>query len=317
MSKPEVLVVILNWNGKEVLEDCLDSILANTEYPENRHNVVVADNGSEDGSEDMAEEKGYEVQRNERNLGFDIANNKAIYKNPGYDYYVLLNNDTEFKSGWLKALVELAETCDKPAMIGPKILNEDGTIQSAGYTAPLLEPMHRGERAEEVEEPFEAGAVHGCAMMISSELIQEVGYLDEIFTPGNAEEWDYCSRVRSAGYKIKVAPGSEVIHKEDMTKKNMQSWKPYFMDRKNKLKHELMNGSPRMVGRELFQSIKHFGASIIGYMYNPFIPLLKAHMEVLRDLPVIMRKRKKPDRYVPPYYCEGIKDYSRRYDWMD
>lgn len=312
MSKTNILVIIVNWNGSGFLEDCINSIEDNTLLDEDRFDVLVVDNGSTDGSDDWAERKGHEVIRNGRNLGFDIANNIAIYQNPDYDYYMLLNNDTEVKEGWLSEIAEFADVKEVLGVLGPKILNTDETIQSMGFEVPgnnLFEGKDReiGEVYEEVD------MVHGSAMMITREAVDKIGYLDEIFSLGNAEEWDYCYRAKNAGLKILTVSESEIIHKEDLTKENTDSELVYMLGVKNNLKHKIMNCSPQAVLQALINSGKMFVASIIGYKYNPMLPLLEAHLEVVMDLPQLLCKRRKPDRYIPSYYCEGIKDYSKRY----
>jgi GT2 family glycosyltransferase len=312
MSDSSVLVILVNWNGSGFIEDCIKSIENNTVLSDDRFEVVVVDNGSNDNSDDWVEEKGYEVIKNDRNLGFDIANNIAIHQNPDYNYYMLLNNDTEVKSGWLKHLVDFADETEDGGVFGPKILNTDLTIQSAGFEKPG-ENSFEGKERSSVSEVKEADIAHGSAMMISREVINSIGYLDELFTLGNAEEWDYCYRAKETGFSIYIVPDSEVIHKEDLTKDNTDSGLVYMLGVKNNLKHKIMNCKSQVILQALMNSVKMFGASIIGYKYNPMLPLLKAHLEVIMDLPDLLRKRRKSDRYIPSYYCEGIKDYSKRY----
>ncbi|MFB6199916.1 MAG: glycosyltransferase, partial [Candidatus Nanohaloarchaea archaeon] len=85
-----VLIIILNWNGKDYLEACLSSIGESTEYEV--YDILVVDNGSDDGSKEMVKEEFSDIDliENNRNLGFSIGNNIGICENPGYDYYLLL-----------------------------------------------------------------------------------------------------------------------------------------------------------------------------------------------------------------------------------
>lgn len=314
-ERPRVLVVILNLNGKGFLEDCLDSIKENTGYPENSREVLVVDNGSEDGSDQRAEELGFRVERLGRNLGFDIGNNVGIYKNPDYDFYLLMNNDTEVKENWLTELAKTAQE-DEVGVVGPKIMYPDEEIQSAGFSMNGAESFNLREglpRGDFWEEDF-VDAVHGSAIMIGRDVIDDIGYLDEMFTLGNSEEWDYCCRAREAGYKIKVNGSSEIIHKEDKTKENIDNELLYLLTVKNQLKHKVMNGTKTQILQEFYGFGKKLGASIIGYRYNPFNALKNAIKEFIVDLPLLVHKRYNRTEFIPSYYCEGIKDYSQRYE---
>jgi len=109
MTHPFVSVVVLNYNGRRFLEDCLSS-LTRLDYPPDRYELVLVDNVSRDGSADMAAQRfpGVRLIRNSRNLGFAAGNNVAL-RGSRADYLVLLNNDTRVEPGWLNGLVEAAE----------------------------------------------------------------------------------------------------------------------------------------------------------------------------------------------------------------
>jgi len=311
-KQPSVLIIILNWNGKGFIEDCISSIKENTKYP--NHHILVVDNNSSDSSDNTAEDMGAEVIRNKENLGFDIGNNIGIYENPDYDYYFLLNNDTEVKKGWLEEIISTAEMEKSIGIAGPKVLNINGSVQSAGFRLHPLENIHEEENSEDLTGKENVEAIHGCSMLINREVVESIGYLDEIFSLGNSEEWDYCERAKKAGFKVYVDYDSKIIHKEDLTMDQVGSQLSYLLNRKNKIKYELMNGRPKSIISRFYDMIKFFAASLIGYKYNPMSMVLKMWKETIIDLPTTIKKRFKRREYIPSYYCEEVKNYSKRYE---
>jgi GT2 family glycosyltransferase len=311
-----VLIVVLNYNGNEVIEPCLRTIRNNTKISKEDYKLLVVDNDSEDGSVSTAENFADEVIENDRNLGFDIANNIGIEENPGFDYYMLINNDTEVKKGWLRELISTFESNDKAGIVGPKITYPDGEIQSAGFTKNYIETdnIREGVASEDFNDEEEVDAVHGAAIMISREVIDDIGYLDEIYSLGNFEEWDYCNRAKKAGFKVFVNGESRVIHKEDKTKEQMDNEIVYLLDAKNQLKGVSINRSRGAIVYSYHIFLKKIAASLIGYKFNPFNSLYRAFKEYIIDLPDIMHKRYNRTEYIPSYYCEDIKDYSKRYE---
>jgi GT2 family glycosyltransferase len=314
MNQPEVCLIVLNWNGKEYLEDCLESIFSRTEY--DNFDVSVVDNGSDDGSKEMVKKKFPEVDliENERNLGYSIGNNVGIYRNDGYDYYVLLNNDIEARNNWLEEMVDTAEE-KKADVTGAKLFYPDDTIQHAGGRVSFNEPNHIGRDQEDsFDEDKEVEYVTGAVMMISREVIEDIGYLDEIFSPASNEDSDYCFRAREAGRKVVFCSDAELTHYENKTvEKEISSFK-YFFERKNSIKFTLMNLKGKRFGESILHEVKRLGASVLGYRQNYFFPLMRAYREVLIDLPELLRKRYSREEHVPSYYCEDIRDYSKRYE---
>ncbi len=215
-SHPLISVIVLTWNGLHYLEDCLSSLLAQ-DYP--AFEVIVVDNGSTDGTPEWMAEHFPDVRfiRNERNLGFAGGNNAGLRAARG-DLLVLLNNDTEVHPGWLAAL---ADTCADPAVgvAGCKLLYPDGTIQHAGgfIYGPRGEAQHVGRFAEDkgqFDQLAEVDFVTGAALAISRAALQEIGPLDEGFSPIYYEDVDWCYRARAAGYRVVYQPAAVVTHHE-------------------------------------------------------------------------------------------------------
>lgn len=308
----DVLVVVLNWNGEEYLGDCLESLISKTRYED--FQVLVVDNNSKDDSVEIVKDfPEVDLIENERNLGFSIGNNVGIYENQGFDYYLLLNNDTEVKEGWLEKLVETFQEKEDAGICGPKLKHPDGTIQSAGINLPELESMRSDEEDREMDTE-EVDGVLGAAFMIKREVIDEIGYLDEIYSPAQHEESDYCSRARKAGYKVYLEPDSEVLHYQGKAKENVKSDFMEFLELKNLLKYQIMNGSLKSLLHDSFIYTRLTIASVLGVKPDyPWKVYPRALKETMKDLPVLIKKRFNRTDFVPSYFCEDIKDYSKRY----
>ena len=309
----EVLIIVLNWNGEEYLDDCLESLISETHYED--YQVLVVDNNSEDNSVEIVD--GFpevDLIENESNLGFSIGNNIGIYENQGYEYYLLLNNDTKVKEGWLERLVETFEEKEDAGICGPKLKHPDGTIQSAGINLPEMNSMRSDSEDREMETE-EVDGVLGAAFMIKDEVFEEIGYLDEIFSPAQHEESDYCSRARKAGYKVYLEPDSEILHYQGKAKENVKSDFMEFLELKNLWKYQIMNGSLRSLLYDTFIYTRLAIASFLGVKPDyPWRVYPKALKETLKDLPVLVKKRSSRTEFVPSYYCEDIRDYSKRYE---
>jgi GT2 family glycosyltransferase len=228
MREPLVCIVVLNWNGKEVLKNCLNSLLKKTDYKNYR--IVVVDNGSTDGSVDMIKRnfKKIDVIANKENLGFTKGNNVGIrYSLNKYspDYVILLNNDTLIaQKGWLKKLVDVAESDRKIGVVGPKLIFPDSRIQWAArrkesnaiylMIQTLSASLNPGVGMKKEESTFvgEANTVSGACMMIKSELLKKIGLIDESLSPFYQEDVEYSFRAWKAGYKVIYVGNSEVIH---------------------------------------------------------------------------------------------------------
>lgn len=220
MSKPKLSIIIVNWNTKDLLRDCLTSI--NQTKEELALEVIVVDNGSTDGSVQLIKSEFLDVKliANKENLGFAKANNQGIRK-AGGDYMLLLNSDTELKPKALSNLVNFASKEKKAAVVGPKLLNPAGPAQLSTRNLPTISRAVKeywlgqkgaydgyvpsGNKAIEVE------AVVGAAMLIPKKVIDQVGLLDERYF-FYYEDLDFCRRVRRAGFKVYYLPTAEIIH---------------------------------------------------------------------------------------------------------
>jgi len=309
----EVLIVVLNWNGQEYIEDCLESIINNTKH--RPFEICVVDNGSDDRSVNKVRNNfgDVEVIENSRNLGFAIGNNKGIYRNREHSYFALLNSDTRVKKRWLKEMVDVLEQKEKAGVCGSKILNDDGTIQSAGVDTEKLESLTK-DRIRDDKRYKKVGGVLGASFVMSADLVKQIGYLDEVYSPMQHEESDYCCRAREAGYSIYLSYESEVVHYGGRAKENVKSSFERFCELKNTLKYRIMNDTFRSVLSVLCVHTKFVLLSILEEEKEyPTKVYFWALAEVFVDLPDLIAKKYNRDGFVPSYYCEDKYDYSQRY----
>lgn len=219
----KVAVIILNWNGAELLREFLPSVIRNTNSDIGR--VIVADNASTDASiEIMAHEfPKVEVLSFEQNYGFAGGYNRAISQVDA-EIVVLLNSDVEVTEGWLEPLVQMLDDSSDVAAVQPKIkayCNKNKFEYAGacgGYIDSLGFPFCRGrilditeEDSGQYDDTREVFWCGGAALCIRKKVYEQVGGLDESFF-AHMEEIDLCWRVRNAGYSLKVNPESVVYH---------------------------------------------------------------------------------------------------------
>jgi GT2 family glycosyltransferase/SAM-dependent methyltransferase len=214
-------VVILNWNGYEVLRECLRS-LAGANY--HALDVLVVDNGSTDASCEMVatEFPSVTLIRNRENLGFCAANNQGVgvafeRKN---EYVLILNNDTVLHPECISRLVARAQSGPDVAAVSPKIYfwQPSERVWFAGGTFSLWTGCngHVGYRKRDTpawNAPRSMDFICACAMLVSRHAWQEVGGFDELLFR-SAEDLDWSLRARRAGYRLLYEPGAVIWHRE-------------------------------------------------------------------------------------------------------
>jgi GT2 family glycosyltransferase len=221
VQQPAVAVIILNWRGLEDTRACCDS-LGKLTYSEAK--VFVVDNASGDGSAEAlrSEFPRFNHIQNGKNLGFSGGNNAAMNQllMQNYKYILLLNNDTVVAPDFIEPLVDAAETDPQIGMVGAKIyyFNSPDVIWYAGGSVDFEEchPFrHIGENTVDhgqYDQPRETGWITGCCLLARSEVLKQIGLLDEAFGY-YCEDVHWCLRVKKAGWKIWYQPGSKVWHK--------------------------------------------------------------------------------------------------------
>ncbi|MGY4386247.1 GT2 family glycosyltransferase [Pedobacter sp. UYP24] len=243
MSAPSVAVVILNWNGKLLLEQFLPSVAVSV-----YHNLqlVVGDNASTDGSVDFirANYPGITIIENDSNYGFAEGYRKILEKVEA-DYFVLLNSDVEVPANWIQPVITQMESDPLIAVAQPKIkwqLHKD-SFEYAGAAGGYLDlhgyPFCRGRIFDTVEQDngqYDDAAeifwASGAALFIKAEKWRETGGLDPDFF-AHMEEIDLCWRLKNLGYKVVYCPDAEVYHLGGGTLSSNNPYKTYLNFRNN------------------------------------------------------------------------------------
>ncbi|MDD5225722.1 MAG: glycosyltransferase [Candidatus Omnitrophica bacterium] len=211
---PAVSVVIVNYNGKRWLTDCLRS-LRQLDYPQDRMQIIMVDNGSTDDSIEHAGKILPEIHilRNDRN-NYCRANNLGIKAAKG-KYIAFLNNDTRVDKNWLKELVTIIDSDEKIGGVGSKVLFMDGKLNSTGHME--LPDFYWTDRgfAEEEKGQYdlleEVGSVTNAASLYRKACLTDAGSFDEDFNM-YLEDVDLGIRIRQKGWKIVYCPKSVVYH---------------------------------------------------------------------------------------------------------
>jgi GT2 family glycosyltransferase len=217
----DLSIILLNYNTKELTKICLLSIFASkTNY---KYEVIVADNGSKDGSVEMlkSEFPNVKLLENNANLGFSKGNNVGIKQSSG-KYILLLNTDTQVKPDAIDLSVKYLEEHSDVGIVGAKVLLPDGTLDKA-CRRKFPNPWNSFLRLfgfkkfsdyninAPIDQEMEIDAVMGAYLMIRKEVIDKIGLLDEeYFMYG--EDLDWCWQTKHAGYKVLYYPKAEITH---------------------------------------------------------------------------------------------------------
>ena len=224
----DVSIIIVNWNARKPLHDCLKSIYENGDEVD--YEIIVVDNASTDGSVEMVKKAWPDVNliENSENIGFARANNIGIRQSTG-PYVCLINPDVIALKDCIRNLVEFMDQNLHVGMAGPRILNPDRTLQcscrhfptiwnnvcqaiglnylfpkSALFSEPIMKYWtHDKERKVDV--------LSGCFWIVRRKAMDEVGLLDEDFFI-YGEDIDWCKRFHKAGWDVTFYPGVEAIH---------------------------------------------------------------------------------------------------------
>jgi len=222
----DLSIIIVNWNTRELLRGCLQSVYQQTVGID--FEVIVIDNGSDDGSATMVSTYFPQVKlvRNAGNAGYVRANNQGITASIGR-YILLLNADTVIGVNSLQTLTAYLDAHPRVGVLGPRLLNPDNSVQQSVRRLPrwrdnvvVLTKLHNFwpqlldyylmtdfdyRREAAVEQ------VMGAAMFIRRTVLNQIGDLDKRFWQWY-EDVDYCRRVRLAGWEVRYAPVADIMH---------------------------------------------------------------------------------------------------------
>lgn len=238
MSQCEVSIIIVSYNTKDLLRQCLASVLEHTAG--SAAEIFVVDNASSDGSPEAVKTgfPGVKLIENRENLGFAKANNAALKLMKG-EFALLLNSDALLKSGTLEKLTAFAGSHPTAAMIGPRLLNGDGTLQPSTYPLPALglellktfklygllpgslnAKLFLGSFFDH-KTSVQAGALKGACVLVRKTAMEKVGLLSEdFFFYGEVHDW--CWRMLESGWQIWFCAETEAVHLGGQSSK--QKW---------------------------------------------------------------------------------------------
>jgi N-acetylglucosaminyl-diphospho-decaprenol L-rhamnosyltransferase len=227
----ELSIVIVNWNGGELLRRCLESIRSHP--PSVAFRVIVVDNASTDESlqsiRPLASTLPLELIENAHNPGFGRANNQAFAASDS-PLFFLLNPDAELTEGALDRLIGTLRSRPRAAACGPRVVHADGSLQPTVWPNPLT-PLHivlsglglwrllpRPVRGRFLfgdhwtcDRVTDVPMVSGAAVLVKREALEQAGGFDERLTL-YAEDNEWCLRVRRAGWQVVFDPGATVMH---------------------------------------------------------------------------------------------------------
>lgn len=228
-TKIKLSIILVSYNTEKLTKVCLDSIykfVTNLNFE-----VIVVDNNSQDGSIEMLNEfqkkyKNLKLIKSKTNDGFSKANNIG-YKTSKGEYVLLLNSDTEFKSKFIKKILEVMDYDKKIGVVSCALANPDGSFQVTGgyfpnlFRVALWMTIQRLPFFDSLFKPFhpkkafttrqEIDWVTGAFFLTRKSIIEKIGFLDEKYFM-YTEEVDFCFRVKKLGYKIIIMPQWNIIH---------------------------------------------------------------------------------------------------------
>lgn len=304
-------VIVLNWNGRHLLVECLESVLSQTFRG---FELIVVDNGSTDGSAGWVRDRWMDrvrVVELPENRGFAGGNNEGI-RVAGGRYVVLLNNDTQADPGWLAALAGATGRHPEAGMFASKIRNyyRRDEIDNTGlvlYPDGLARGRHRLEKDDgRFDEEGEALVPSGCAGTYRREMLDRIGLLDESFF-AYGEDVDLGLRGRRAGWACYYVPDAVVYHKYSATAGAYSPRKAFLVERNRFwiLVKNLPVGnivlSPFHTG---YRHCSHLAAALLGRgasgrfanrfsLGRLFLTILRAEFSALAGIPRILWERRK------------------------
>lgn len=325
----KVAVVILNWNGRDLLEKFLPGVLT---YSSSVAEVIVADNASTDDSVVFLQSRFPNVRiiKNVVNGGFAKGYNDAL-KNVDAEYYVLLNSDVEVTQGWIEPVIRLMDADNSIAACQPKLLSFHNKNQfeyagaAGGYIDKYGYPFCRGRIFDSFENDNgqydDTREVHwatGACLFIRSSAFHKAGGLDEDFF-AHMEEIDLCWRLKNAGYKVMYCAQSTVYHVGAGTLAKNSPRKTYLNFRNN-LILLCKNHAHQFFWVKLFLRMTLDGIAGLKFLFSGdadhFVAVLKAHWSFYSTFFRTLQKRNQLKKEVKQYTTSAIYNRSIVVDYF-
>jgi len=245
MSAPKVSIIIVNYNGKELLQKCLDSLLK-VNY--DNFEIILVDNNSTDGTVEFIT-KNYPsliIIKLDSNKGFAEPNNVAAKISKG-KYLLFLNNDTVVTPNFISEMVKVMETDKKIAICQSLLLKPDGSVDSSGDFIDHLGVVYNSKT--KIDEIREVSSARGASMLVRSDIFEKLDGFDQKFFI-TFEDVDLCWRSWILGYRVLIIPTSIVYHEGGITIKKIKS-EIAFHGFKNQLAMKITNFEPILAIRNM------------------------------------------------------------------
>ncbi len=314
MKDSQVDVVIVNWNGKHFLSDCLDSVYGQSHRDKR---IVLVDNGSDDGSVEYVSSRygDTEIIPLKENRGFTGANNIGIRSGAG-DFVALLNNDAVAHEDWLKESLECLKLYPDAGFCASKIVNfyRRDAIDTAGdlYTRGGVNAKRGlGQRIDSYNDFEYVFGACAAAVVYRREMLQEIGLFDEDFFI-MCEDVDLSFRAQLAGYKCIYCPKAIAYHKTSGTIKDINRVFSYYGQRN--LEYVFFKNMPLslLVSHLPMHVIYNISAFLYFTMQGELISFFSAKFSFIirfigtvKKRRVIQEKRKVTNRYVRSLIADG------------
>ena len=298
---PFVSIIVLNYNSKHWLKNCLES-LAKLNYPRDRYEVIVADNASTDGSIEFLREcfPWVKVVRFNRNLGFSEGNNRAVRYAKG-KYIAFLNPDTEVDKDWLIELIKVMEEHPELASCGGKVLflKKKDVIQNAGHKITLIGIPYPVGYCEKDKGQYDRArytlAASGCAMLVRRDAFEKVGGFDSDYFL-YVEEGDLGLRFWLYGYKVMYVPKAIAYHELGAWARGKVSPIHVFFYQKNIIATIIKNFEWINILKGLCLLVFYDIVKIIYFIKNKELrlvwALLRGIKHAIKELPRTLSKRR-------------------------
>lgn len=252
-GQPELSIITVNYNGREDTGKLVESLRNCLSIP---YELIVVDNGSvENEAVDLQKKYPFlKTIRSERNLGFAGGNNLGISRATG-DYLLFLNNDTFVQDDFISLLIDRMKFNPLLGGISPKIIfaDEQGGIQFAGYMPMSRITLrnrligYREKDSGQYDKPHSTPYLHGAAMLIRREAIEQAGMMPEIYFL-YYEELDWSLQIRRKGYELEYNPSVTVYHRESSSTGQDSPLKAFYMTRNRLLfAQRNLNGCNRIL----------------------------------------------------------------------
>ena len=325
LENENIAVVILNWNGVKLFNTFLPSVIQNSQ--EENVEIFVADNGSTDNSIEFLAENFPTVKIIDlkENFGFAEGYNQAL-KQINADYYVLLNSDVKVIPNWIEPCIKRFQEDEKIAAVQPKILsfNQPHLFEYAGAAGGYIDkfgyPFCRGRLLNQLEQDNgqynKASTIFwatGACMFIKAGAFKKAGGLDGDFW-AHMEEIDLCWRLKNLGFHILYEPQSVVYHLGGGTL-SYDSPQKVYLNFRNNLWMLFKNLPHHQFKRIFFARMILDGVAVVkfifGFHFRSFWAVVKAHAAFYKNLPALIRKRKKLQKLTvikehPEVYTKSI-----------